>query len=118
MFNTLEPEGIDLMKKLFIYDPARRLSVRRSRNLVCSPIPVSPDKRCGSTRPARTRGPTARALGCLPAICWLSHRTVRTSAAARHASQAKDAIVHPYFDDLDKATVDLLESDVIRARDG
>lgn len=32
-------------------------------------------------------------------------------------SQAKDALNHPYFDDLDKATVDLLESEEIRERD-
>jgi hypothetical protein len=31
--------------------------------------------------------------------------------------QAKDALSHPYFDDLDKATVDLLESPEVRARE-
>ena len=31
--------------------------------------------------------------------------------------QAKEAINHPYFDDLDKATVDLLENPVVRTRD-
>jgi serine/threonine protein kinase len=30
---------------------------------------------------------------------------------------AKEALNHPYFDDLDKAAVDLLEGDVIRARE-
>lgn len=33
-------------------------------------------------------------------------------------AQAKDAINHAYFDDLDKAEVDLLESESIRAREG
>lgn len=32
--------------------------------------------------------------------------------------QAKEALQSPYFDDLDKETVDALESDVIRAREG
>jgi hypothetical protein len=32
--------------------------------------------------------------------------------------QAKDALVHPYFDDLDKATIDLLESETVRLREG
>ena len=32
--------------------------------------------------------------------------------------QAKHALVHPYFDDLDKATIDLLESETIRLREG
>lgn len=31
--------------------------------------------------------------------------------------QAKDALHHPYFDDLDKDEVDLLESESIRARE-
>lgn len=31
--------------------------------------------------------------------------------------QAKDALEHPYFDDLDKAAINALESDVIRARE-
>ena len=31
--------------------------------------------------------------------------------------QAKDALEHPYFDDLDKTTINALESDVIRARE-
>ena len=33
------------------------------------------------------------------------------------SSQAKDALEHPYFDDLDKAAINALESDVIRARE-
>ena len=32
-------------------------------------------------------------------------------------SQAKDALKHPYFDDLDKAKIDLLESKEIRERE-
>jgi len=32
--------------------------------------------------------------------------------------QAKEALDHPYFDTLDKATVDLLESETIRNREG
>ena len=37
----------------------------------------------------------------------------------RHSPmQAKDALVHPYFDDLDKATIDLLESETVRLREG
>jgi hypothetical protein len=32
--------------------------------------------------------------------------------------QAKEALQSPYFDDLDKETVDALESDIIRAREG
>lgn len=49
---------------------------------------------------------------------------VRKAATFGHDScdppsmQAKDALVHPYFDDLDKATIDLLESETIRLRDG
>ena len=31
--------------------------------------------------------------------------------------QAKEAMKHPYFDDLDKATIDLLESETLRERD-
>lgn len=31
--------------------------------------------------------------------------------------QAKDALNHPYFDDLDKAAVEALESEVIRTRE-
>ena len=34
------------------------------------------------------------------------------------ATQAKDALSHAYFEDLDKAEVDLLESETIRAREG
>ena len=30
---------------------------------------------------------------------------------------AKDAMSHPYFDDLDKETVDLLENEALRTRD-
>ncbi len=32
--------------------------------------------------------------------------------------QAKEALQSAYFDDLDKETVDALESDIIRAREG
>jgi cyclin-dependent kinase len=32
-------------------------------------------------------------------------------------AQAKEALNHPYFNDLDKEAVDLLESDIIRARE-
>ena len=32
-------------------------------------------------------------------------------------AQAENALKHPYFDDLDKATIDLLESKVIRDRE-
>lgn len=31
--------------------------------------------------------------------------------------QAKEALKHSYFDDLDKESVDALESDIIRARE-
>ena len=31
--------------------------------------------------------------------------------------QAKDALKHPYFDDLDKMAVEALESDIIRNRE-
>lgn len=31
--------------------------------------------------------------------------------------QAVDALNHPYFDDLDKAEIDVLESDIIKARE-
>ena len=40
---------------------------------------------------------------------WMMHRLV---------VQAKEALQSPYFDDLDKETVDALESDIIRAREG
>jgi hypothetical protein len=35
-----------------------------------------------------------------------------------YVTQAKDALVHPYFDDLDKATIDLLESETVQLREG
>eukprot|EP00891_Asterochloris_glomerata_P008682 jgi/Astpho2/8682/e_gw1.00128.89.1_t len=57
VFPNLEPEGIDLMKAMFVYNPAQRMS-------------------------------------------------------------AKQALQHPYFNDLDREAVDALESDVIRAREG
>lgn len=31
--------------------------------------------------------------------------------------QAKEAMEHPYFNDLDKASVNALESDIVRARE-
>ena len=40
---------------------------------------------------------------------WMMHRPF---------VQAKEALQSPYFDDLDKETVDALESDIIRAREG
>jgi cyclin-dependent kinase len=32
--------------------------------------------------------------------------------------QARDALQHPYFDDLDKEEVDKLENEAIRVREG
>ena len=55
-------------------------------------------------------------------VCMLSACT--KSSTYGHDSygpplmQAKDALVHPYFDELDKATIDLLESETVRLREG
>ncbi len=44
---------------------------------------------------------------------WLSN----TDGSCFCCRQAKDALRHPYFDDLNKANIDELESDAIRARE-
>ena len=51
---------------------------------------------------------------------WCQHLPVLQKAQMifQVLLQAKDALSHPYFDDLEKAEVDALESEVVRARTG
>lgn len=86
MFPTLEEAGLELLRAMLQYDPARRISVSRAaaRRVSCTLPPKVAAARCGAWRHA-------------DAPRW------------RHA-QAKDALHHPYFDDLDRATVDALEN--------
>lgn len=83
VFPTLAPEGVALMASMFIYDPAKRISVS------------------DCFAPAN------------------SAETLSSCNAVNNqvAVQAKEAMRHPYFDDLDKEAVDLLESAIIRARE-
>lgn len=87
VFPTLAPEGVALMASMFIYDPAKRISVS-----ACS------------------------ALEAFPLVTVDTNITNNCSNRC-DVSQAKEAMRHPYFDDLDKEAVDLLESDIIRARE-
>lgn len=68
---NLEPAGIDLLAAMFVYDPAKRITVRSE--------------------------------------CVLRARGLNTPP-----TQAKEALLHPYFDDLDKEAIDALESETVR----
>ena len=89
VFTNLEPAGIDLMAQMFVYDPAKRISVRSARSYA---------------------HPTLQ-LKLIPST------TLYCSVLTSRLLQAKDAMLHAYFDDLNKAEVDALESEVIRARE-
>ena len=53
----------------------------------------------------------------MPSLCT-NNSTRRQDPCDHPSTQAKHALVHPYFDDLDKAAIDLLESETIRLREG
>ena len=59
---------------------------------------------------------TWSAFACCPHVRRAAH--LGTTRVGPPSMQAKDALVHPYFDDLDKATIDLLESETVRLREG
>ncbi len=58
---------------------------------------------------------TCRMTGTTAAVTWCG--VADRLSPFLPSLKAKDALDHPYFDDLDKATIDLLESEAIRARD-
>lgn len=43
-------------------------------------------------------------------------RDLTPAATPTHRRQAKDALLHPYFDDLDKALVDAMEDQAVSAQ--
>lgn len=71
-------------------------------------------------------GPLGSTAHLGPGTCWIARAAqlhVKQASSALHLSiqnpappQAKEAINHPYFDDLDKVTVDALESQEVRDR--
>ena len=89
VFTNLEPAGIDLMAQMFIYDPAKRISVRYAPSYAHPNVQLK----------------------------WIPSTILYYSVLISRLLQAKDAMLHAYFDDLNKAEVDALESDVIRARE-
>lgn len=141
-FPALEAAGVDLMRQMFVYDPAKRITVIRLPPLSTG-LPSSLDSiilSASCTRQTRDdsvaatsassharvacccgRGFAASRLLTPPGVrCFCDAATFSSRCAAMRcvravselcAAQAKDALAHPYFDDLDKAAIDLLENE-------
>lgn len=76
---------------------------------------------CGGEKGPAATSPVRCCMSC---ACPYSHERLCSSLACTTAllppspwRQAKEALTHPYFDDLDKAVVDMLESAEVRARE-
>jgi hypothetical protein len=136
VFPTLEEAGLDLLKAMLEYDPARRISVSAARrgggaSKLCflraamGAVSAAAQRRrrqrsrprCACARPP-THPPTH------PTALPPTHPPYRPAASPPPAAlnpppppavQAKEALTHPYFDDLDKAAVDALENPELEA---
>ena len=96
MFPKLCPEGIDLLERMFEYDPAKRITVRaaagRCRLRLAAGVGGALARRASATRER-----------CRPPAC--------PSHPPAHPLQAKEAMEHPYFDDFpERDIVDALEN--------
>lgn len=135
-FPTLGAEGIDLMERMFAYTPSQRISVRRvpSRSLH-APLAygtwlacIARDARSMPGPPidllqlliAERMGVHLHACLCIDICVCISQRSSVSYLVTLEVLrlQARDALQHPYFDDLDKEEVDKLENPVVRAREG
>ena len=69
----------------------------------------------------RLSAPTTCCRSSLPGQPWSICNDLKSQKDLNTGSclvlQAKEALKHPYFDNLDKATIDLLESETLRERD-
>ena len=90
LFPDLEPAGIDLLKQCLHYDNSKRISV------------------CHTIQSALAE----LVKGLNECTCVLEDHSVWAHIVLAML-QAKEAMNHPYFDDLDKRTIDAMENDNI-----
>ncbi len=110
------------MEKMFAYNPAERITVW------APPFPPFLPARPDSS-PAPAHGHSMQERRALHASClratapsevvfaWSSPGKL-TDCDIVMGLQARDALAHPYFDDLDKEAVDKLENESIRVQEG
>lgn len=139
VFPRLCPAGIDLMAKMFEYDPARRITVGARWALAAALLASAPVAGCVGgglhwcSKPGKVVCKDCR--GCCICILLVKSSLFHTCAhLLRCASRtflptahfraspapdlkAKEAMQHSYFDDLDKETVDALENEALRDRE-
>lgn len=93
------------MKAMFEYDPAKRMTVRWECRSCKGWALLGPRPRVFASACPR---PPPRSPAQAPQPPPINHQS--------HRCQAKDALLHPYFDDLDKVLVDGMEEETVSAQ--
>lgn len=104
MFPSLEESGLELLRAMLQYDPARRISVS-----IWAADALS-------ARTCSLRTSCQHWLCCSGISCaWPVVVVALIERVSVCCLQAKEALKHPYFDDLDRVSVDALENPELEA---
>lgn len=109
VFPSLEESGLDLLRGMLQYDPARRLSVSALTVVAVVIHWVHPLHVCVCLSVAMSPV-VCRCQGSSDSACSAAESCGKSLTMILCHLQAKDALSHPYFDDMDKAAVDALEN--------